>query len=170
MKKVLIITYDKCDDSELIYPLYRLREADCEPVVCSLERREIHAKVFATVEAALLAGEVCVDDYAGLYLPGGSAPEKLRQNCDVLRVVREFSNVAKPICAVCHGPQILISAGLTRGRRCTCYAGIRDDLINSGADYCDEAVVVDGNLITSRHPADMPYMMREFVRLLDAQN
>lgn len=108
MKKVLVITYDKCDDSELMYPLYRLREADIEPVVCSLEKRVIHAKVFVTAEAVLLPEEVNTDDYVGLYLPGGAAPEKLRQNRDVLRVVREFSAAAKPICAVCHGPQVLI--------------------------------------------------------------
>ncbi|MDD7676651.1 MAG: type 1 glutamine amidotransferase [Eubacteriales bacterium] len=166
MKKVLVITYDKCDDSELMYPLYRLREADIEPVVCSLEKRVIHAKVFVTAEAVLLPEEVNTDDYVGLYLPGGAAPEKLRQNRDVLRVVREFSAAAKPICAVCHGPQVLISAGLTRGHKCTCYAGIRDDLINSGAEYIDAPVVIDGTLVTSRHPADMPYMMREFIRLL----
>ncbi len=167
MRKVLVITYDKCDDSELMYPLYRLREAELEPVVCSLERRVIHAKVFFTAEAVIEPGEVDVTEYDGLYLPGGSAPEKLRQSCEVLRVVREFFELGKPICAVCHGPQVLISAGLTRGRRCTCYAGIRDDLINSGAVYSDEPVVVDGALVTSRHPNDMPYMMREFIRLLN---
>lgn len=167
MKKVLVITYDKCDDSELMYPLYRLTEADCETVVCSLEKRVIHAKIFVTAEATLLPDEVIPEEYDGLYLPGGTAPEKLRQNRYVLDIAKYFVESGKPVCAVCHGPQILMSAGLVKNRHCTCYAGIRDDLINAGGLYENNAVVVDGNLVTSRHPADMPFMMREFVRLLE---
>jgi len=169
MKKVLVITYDKVDDSELMYPLYRLEEAGFETDVCSLEKKTIHAKVFVTAEATLLPEEVDSSLYDALYLPGGSAPEKLRQNERVKELAREFVRDGKPVCAICHGPLILISAGLVRGKKATCYAGVRDDLINAGALYSDASVVTDGCMITSRHPKDMPAMMKEFVARIEAR-
>ncbi|MCQ2427733.1 MAG: type 1 glutamine amidotransferase [Clostridia bacterium] len=169
MKKVLVITYDKVDDSELMYPLYRLEEAGFEYDVCSLEKKTIHAKIFVTAEATLLPEETDTSVYDALYLPGGSAPEKLRQNARIKEIAREFVRDGKPVCAICHGPLILISAGLVKGRKATCYAGVRDDLINAGAIYSDEAVVTDGCLITSRHPKDLPAMMKAFVAAINAK-
>ncbi len=165
-KKILLITYDNSDDSEVLYPLYRMREAGYTVDVTSLERRVIKSKYHFTVTADLLPEDVDPSAYSGLILPGGTAPEKLRQNEDVLRIVRYFDKNHLPIAAICHGPQILISAGIIGGRRATCYPGIRDDLINAGALYEDSEVVRDGNTVTSRRPEDLPAFMREFVRLL----
>ncbi len=166
-KKILLITYDNCDDSEVMYPLLRMREAGYTVDIASLEKRTIKAKYHFTVPADLLPEEVEPQKYCGLILPGGSAPEKLRQNATVLSLVRYFDDRALPIAAICHGPQILISAGILSGRRCTCYPGIRDDVINAGGLYADREAVVDKNLVTSRRPEDLPAFMREFVALLD---
>ncbi len=165
-KKILLITYDNSDDSEVLYPLFRMREAGYTVTVASLERRVIKSKYHFTVAADLLPEEVEPAQYCGLILPGGTAPEKLRQNSDILGIVKYFDKNRLPIAAICHGPQILISAGVIGGRRATCYPGIRDDLINAGALYEDCEVVCDKNIVTSRRPEDLPAFMREFVRLL----
>ena len=163
---ILLITYDKCDDSEVLYPYLRMLEEGCEVDVASLEKRTIHAKYWYTIDATLLPEEIDADKYDGLILPGGTAPEKLRQNEYILNAVKTIMNAGKPVCSICHGQQILISTGLLKNRTATCYPGIRDDLINAGANYKNEPVVVDGNLVTSRRPEDLPYFMREFVKLL----
>ncbi|MBQ4289602.1 MAG: type 1 glutamine amidotransferase, partial [Clostridia bacterium] len=118
------------------------------------------------VEADRAVSECVSSDYDGLILPGGSAPEKLRLSPDAVRLTKEIFESGKPVCAICHGPQLLISAGVLRGRRATCYPGIADDLKNAGALYEDSPVVVDGNLVTSRRPQDLPDWMRAFVALL----
>ena len=122
----------------------------------------------AEIKAATLSlSEVKCDKYDGLILPGGTAPEKLCQNSHVISIVKEFEKAKKPIAAICHGQQILISSDALRGKTATCYPGIRDDLKNSGAIYQDECVVVSQNLVTSRRPDDLPYFMREFVKLVN---
>ncbi|MGI6713598.1 MAG: type 1 glutamine amidotransferase domain-containing protein [Bacilli bacterium] len=166
MPKILIITYDGVDDSELIYPLFRMLEEGFLVDVCSMEKRIIKAKYHFSIEATLLPTEIKVKDYDGLYLPGGMAPEKLRQNDDVLSVVKEFNSLNKPIVAICHGPQLLISSDILRGVSATCYPGIKADLINAGAKYIDQSVVVDKNIITSRRPNDMPFMMKKFIEIV----
>lgn len=164
--KILLITYDNCDDSEVLYPYFRMLEAGYEVDVASLERRIINAKYHFKIEATLIPGEIYAKDYDGLILPGGTAPEKLRQNDRIIDAVTYFMDNNLPVASICHGQQILISTGRLKGRTATCYPGIRDDLINAGAIYKDEAVVVDGNLVTSRKPEDLPYFMREFMKLL----
>ena len=166
MKKVLMITYDNCDDSEVMYPFFRVIEGGFSVDVASLERRVICAKYHFRIEANLLPGEICPSDYAGLILPGGTAPEKLRQNAQIIDAVRFFLDNDLPTASICHGAQILISTGRLKNRRATCYPGIRDDLINAGALYQDAPVVVDRNLVTSRRPEDLPFFMREFMKLM----
>lgn len=166
MKKVLIITADKCDDSELLYPYYRVLEAGCEIDIASFTASTVVCKYHFECEANLAIADVNSADYDGLILPGGSAPEKLRQNADVIRVVREMFEQKKPIASICHGQQILISAGVLRDIDATCYPGIKDDLVNAGARYKNQPVVVCGNLVTSRRPQDLPCFMREFMALV----
>jgi len=170
MKKILVITADKCDDSELLYPLYRIIEAGMVPVVASFTKGEIQAKYHFTAEAEISVTDICVADYDGLILPGGLAPEKLRQNEYVIDAVRRFDKDKKPIAAICHGQQILISAGVLNGKKATCYPGIKDDIINAGAIYEDKRAVVCNNLVTSRRPEDLPYFMREFIELVSEEN
>lgn len=167
MKHVLMITYDNCDDTEAFYPLLRMQEEGYAVTVASLEKKTICGKRWFRVNAGLLPEEIIPQDYDALMLPGGSAPEKLRQNHAILQAVRAFFQDGKPVAAICHGPLILISAGVLRGRTCTCYPGIRDDLINAGAIYENTSMVRDGNLITSRRPEDLPDFMREFIQAVN---
>lgn len=166
MKYILIITADNCDDSEVLYPYYRMLEEGYCVDIASFEKTLVRAKYHFTIQANLSVSEVIPDKYDGLILPGGTAPEKLRQNSDVIRIVEEFAKAGKPIAAICHGQQILISAGALKNRNATCYPGIKDDLINAGAVYKNEEVVVCGNFVTSRRPDDLPAFTREFVKLL----
>lgn len=163
--KVLMITEDKNDDSEVLYPYFRMQEEGFEVEVAALTRKTVASKYHFTVEAVKAVSECAGADYDALILPGGSAPEKLRLSPDALRLVREIYEAKKPVCAICHGPQLLISAGVVKGKKATCYPGIADDLKNAGALYEDAPVVVDQNLVTSRRPQDLPYWMREFVAL-----
>ncbi len=166
MKKILIITADKCDDSEILYPYYRMIEEGFEVTVASFEKGMVNAKYHFSIDADISVNEIDTRVYDGLILPGGMAPEKLRQNKSVIDAVKSFDDAKKPIAAICHGQQILISAGILKNRKATCYPGIKDDIVLAGANYCDNRVVVDGNLVTSRRPEDLPYFMSEFVKLL----
>ncbi len=165
MKKILMITEDKNDDSEVLYPYYRMQEEGWDVDVAALTKKTVASKYHFTVEAAKTVAECASSDYDALILPGGSAPEKLRLSVDALRLVKEIFEAGKPVCAICHGPQLLISAGVLKGKKATCYPGIADDLKNAGALYEDARVVVDGNLVTSRRPQDLPFWMHEFVAL-----
>lgn len=102
--------------------------------------------------------------YDILVLPGGKAPALLRQDVKMLALVRQFFKDGKTVAAICHGPQILVSAGVLTGRRATCYRGVAEELRKAGCTYSDEQVVVDDNLITSREPADLPAFMREIMK------
>ena len=166
MKKILMITGVGYDDSEVLYPYYRLFEEGYTVDVASVEKGEVAGKYHFKINAALLFDEVKCEEYDGLVLPGGKAPEKLRLIEKVVEIVRQFENSKKPIAAICHGQQILISADVLKGKSATCYPGIRDDLKNAGANYTDERVVVCENLVTSRRPEDLPYFMREFIKLV----
>lgn len=164
MKNILIITADMCDDSEVLYPYYRMIEEGYTVDVASFEKTVVKAKYHFTIDANTSVSEGDSSMYDALILPGGMAPEKLRQNSDVLRIVKEFSEMNKPIAAICHGQQILISAGILKNKKATCYPGIKDDLINAGALYEDAEVVVCDNLITSRRPHDLPAFFRELLK------
>ncbi len=166
MKKILMITGKDYDDSEVLYPYYRLIEEGYGVDVTSVEKGEVSGKYHFKIDAALTFENVDTNDYIGLLLPGGKAPEKLRLIEAVVKIVREFEEAKKPIAAICHGQQILISANVLKGKTATCYPGIRDDLKNAGANYIDERVVVCDNLVTSRRPEDLPFFMREFIEKL----
>lgn len=167
MKKILVYTYDHFDDAELYYPLTRMQEEGYAVVVASLEKKQLCGKRWFCVNADLLAEEVNPSEYDALLLPGGTAPEKLRQNAAVLEGTKHFFQAGKPVAAICHGPQILISAGTLRGRTCTCYPGIRDDVVNAGGLYENAPVVTDGKLVTSRRPEDLPAFMRAMIGLVN---
>lgn len=166
MKKILMLTGDNCDDSEILYPYYRVMEEGWKITVAAFRKETVHAKYHFTVMPDITFTEVDPNDYDGLILPGGAAPEKIRQDQNAIEVVRAVMSAGKPICAICHGPQILISANVLRGKNATGYPGIADDLKNAGACYLNAPVVTDGNLVTSRRPQDLPDMMREFIALM----
>jgi protease I len=151
----------------ILCPYYRMIEEGYKVDVASFEQTVVKAKYHFTITANLSASEVNADVYDGLILPGGTVPEKLCQNSDVIRIVKEFYNADKPIASICHDQQILISAGIMDDKKATCYPGIKGDLINAGVIYEDSKVVVCNNLVTSRRPEDLTDFTREFVKLLN---
>lgn len=165
--KILILSADRFEDTELTVPLARLREAGLQVDTGSFATGPIHGKHGAVVNVDRAIGELRSADYTALLLPGGKAPAALRKDAQVLALVREFFEANKPVAAICHGPQVLVSAGVLAGRTLTAYRAVADELKAAGAHYRDAEVVVDGNLVTSRTPADLPAFMREFIKLLD---
>jgi protease I len=166
-KKALIISTDGFEDSELLYPLYRLQEAGFIVDVAAPKAGPITGKHGYTVAANL--GVDAVESagscgYTLLVLPGGKAPAALRSIPKVLDIATDFASSGIPIAAICHGPQILVTARLLRGRHATCYTTVADELKEAGALYEDSPVVVDGTLITSRIPSDLPHFMREVMK------
>jgi protease I len=164
--RALIITYDGYDDTEVLYPLYRLWEEGVEVDIASFEKKTVLGKHFFKVEANLLFSEVEPSTYDMFIIPGGKAPEKIRQDENVLNFTRCFFERNIPTGAICHGQQILISAGVLNGRKATCYPGIKDDIVNAGAEYSNSEVVVDRNLVTSRRPEDSHAFMRELIKMI----
>ena len=113
---------------------------------------------------------MAADDFDALIVPGGFMPDKLRRDPVLLRLVRDFDTAKKPIAAICHGGWITISAGVYRGVRVTGSPGIKDDLVNAGATYEDNAVVVDGHHISSRRPDDLPEFCRAIIQMMSSQS
>ncbi len=164
--KALIVSADNFEDSELLVPYYRLEEAEIEVTVASPGRWAIKGEHGYEVAVAKSLDEVDADEYAILVLPGGAAPAVVRKEPKALEIARTFFALGKPVAAICHGPQILISAGLLQGRRATCCKSVAEELKEAGALYEDREVVVDRKLVTSRQPADLPAFMRETMKLL----
>lgn len=164
--KALIISADNFEDSELLVPYYRLKEEGVRVDIASVERGKIKGKHGYKIEADKTLQEISSDDYDILILPGGRAPEALRKEKKAADIAAGFFERKKPVSAICHGPQVLITAGLLKGRRATCYKSVAREMNESGAVYEDKEVVVDGNLITSRQPSDLPAFMRETMKAL----
>ena len=170
-KRVVVFAEDMYEDPELWYPYYRLLEAGAEvKLVGSGSSQTYTSKHGYPVKVHVAAEEVSAKDVDALIIPGGFAPDRLRRYPAVLNLVREVFRQGKLVASICHGPWVMISAGILKGRRATCVAAIKDDVINAGAIYVDqEEVVVDGNLVTSRTPADLPAFGRAIVAILEKQ-
>ncbi len=164
--KALIISADNFEDSELLFPFYRLQEAGLTVDVASISQGKIHGKHGYEVVADKALQEIDPGAYDLLVLPGGKAPAALREEAAAVAIAQDFMRKDKPVAAICHGPQILISAGVLTDRRATCAPSVAEELKQAGALYQDEEVVVDGKLVTSRHPPDLPAFMREMLRLM----
>ncbi|QDV88268.1 type 1 glutamine amidotransferase domain-containing protein [Planctomycetes bacterium TBK1r] len=165
-KTVLILVGDIYEDLELWYPKLRLIEAGASVTVAGPEAGRCYAgkNGYPCVSDARI-DEMDEATFDALVVPGGFMPDKLRRDCVVLDLVRAFNDAKKPIAAICHGGWIPISAGVYRGINVTGSPGIKDDLINAGANYQDTAVVVDQNHVTSRRPDDLPDFCRELIKL-----
>ncbi|HEX7970970.1 MAG TPA: type 1 glutamine amidotransferase domain-containing protein [Thiobacillus sp.] len=164
--KALIISADHFEDSELLYPYYRLQEAGLEVDVVSIARGKINGKHGYEVAVDRALRDVDPTAYDVLVIPGGKAPATLRKEPAAVAIAQDFMCRNKPVAAICHGPQILATAGVLQGRRATCYRSVAEELQAAGALYEDREVVVDGTLVTSRQPSDLPAFMRETVKLL----
>lgn len=162
--KVLIISADNFEDTELLVPYYRMLEEGHDVDIASMTKGTLRGKKGYEVEANRAISEVNSEDYGLLILPGGKAPGEVRKEQRALEIARDFFGRNKPVAAICHGPQILISAGLMKGKHATCYRSVAQEMKEAGADYEDKEVIVDKNLITSRQPSDLPAFMKEIMR------
>lgn len=165
--RILIIATDGFEQSELFEPRDQLIGARATVELASPEKKPIqgmqHDEKGATITPDLTLDDVRIDDYDGLILPGGVAnPDNLRTNEKAVALVRDFVRSGKPVAAICHGPWLLAEADVLSGRTVTGWPSVRTDLGNAGASVVDREVVVDGNLITSRKPADIPAFVEAF--------
>jgi protease I len=168
--KFLILVGPEYEDLEIWYPKLRVEEAGYEVVLAGIGESSYRGKHGYPCKVDASVDEVSANDFVGVLAPGGWAPDKIRRDPHALERVRELHDAGKVIATICHGPWILISAGIVRGRKLTSTVGIRDDLVNAGATWVDEPVVVDGNIISSRVPKDLPAFGRELVKLLESRN
>jgi len=165
--RVLILAADLFEDMELLYPLYRLREAGTAVTLASPGGAAVTGKKgHGPVEVDAATDDISAEGWDALVIPGGFAPDKLRRDDHVLDLVRSFDRDAKPLAFICHAGWVPISAGILRGRKATSVGAIRDDMVNAGVDWLDEATVVDGNLISARTPADLGPWMRALLAAL----
>jgi protease I len=164
--KALIISADNFEDTELLVPYYRLKEEEIQVDIASIKKGKIKGKHGYEVEVDKTLKEVNPDDYDILILPGGKAPAVIRKENEAIDIAKHFFQKNKPVSAICHGPQILISAGLLKGRHATCYKSVAQEMRDAGALYEDKEVIVDGNLATSRQPSDLPAFLRKTIKLI----
>lgn len=178
--KVLILTGDAGESLEVMYPYQRLLEEGYDVKIAAPTKKKLHFVVhdfepgFDTYtekpgyswDADLAFADVNPADYAALVVPGGRAPEYIRNNKDCLRIVREFVKSDKPFALICHAPLILLDAGLLKGRRTAAYPALQPDVEAGGAEFVDSEAVVDGTMVSARAWPDHPAWMRAFISLL----
>jgi protease I len=167
-KRVAMLVEDEFEDRELTGPIDALREAGATvTVVGPTAGTEFKGKRgVAVVTSEMAAGAATMKDFDALVIPGGHAPDKMRMRHAMVDLAREAMAAGKPVAAICHGPQLLISANALRGRTLTCWPSIAIDVKNAGGLYVDKPVVEDGNLITSRKPDDVPVFSEAIIRAL----
>ena len=172
-KRVAILAADGVEKVELEQPRAALTEKGVHVAVLSLKAGEIQARNHdlepaGTIAVDRVVSDASVEDYDALVLPGGTVnPDKLRKDDTAVSFVREFVMSGKPVAAICHGPWTLVEAGVVAGRTLTSYPSIRTDLRNAGANVVDEEVAIDGNVITSRAPGDLPAFCAALVEQLE---
>jgi protease I len=167
-RKALVLAADDFEDMELLYPVYRLIEEDVAVTVAGLDDHPVRGKKgHGPVPVDTTVDQVAEADFDALVIPGGYAPDKLRRSDAVLSLVRAFDDAGKPIAFICHAGWVPISAKILKGRRATSVGAIRDDMVNAGTDWVDEATVVDGNLISARTPADLGPWMKALLAAMD---
>ncbi|MBI3590449.1 MAG: type 1 glutamine amidotransferase [Candidatus Melainabacteria bacterium] len=166
-KKVAIIVDQLFQDSEVTDPKEKVENAGFKVEIIGPNTTEEYiGKKGTKIKADKSIDDVSAGDYIGLVIPGGWAPDKMRMNIKMVKLIEEINAKNKPIACICHGGSMLVEADVVKGKRLTSYASIRTDLINAGARWSDKEVVVDGNLITSRTPADLPAFCAEFLKVL----
>ncbi len=165
--RILFISADEFEDSELLCPMYRFKEIGAQVDIAAPEWGEIKGKHGYAANANLGLDDVEPAAFDMLFLPGGKAPNRLRHIPEVREIVKDIFDAGKPVAAICHGPLILADAGLLQGKQATCYWRIEDQIRKAGAEYLNQPVVVDGNLITSRKPEDLPAFMRAIMKMIE---
>jgi protease I len=167
-KRVAILVEDEFEDRELTGPLETLRAAGATVIIVgpTAGAKFKGKRGNAVVMSDLAAGASHMKDFDALVIPGGHAPDKMRMRHAMVDLARDAMDAGKPVAAICHGPQLLISANALRGRTLTCWPSIAIDVKNAGGLYVDKPVVEDGNLITSRKPDDVPAFSEAIIRAL----
>jgi protease I len=169
-KRVAILAEDLYEDLELWYPLLRFKEEGAEVVVLGPgASKEHHSKHGYPVSIDKPVKEADVGEFEAVVIPGGYAPDRMRRHPAMVNFVREMAHRGKIVAAICHGGWMLASAEVVAGKNLTCFFSIKDDLVHAGANYRDAEVVVDGNLITSRQPADLPAFLQAIIAALGGE-
>jgi len=171
--RVAVLVEQKYEELEVWYPVYRLREAGCEVVLVGPKAGETYpSKLGYPAKADLSAADASADRFAAVVIPGGFSPDYVRRSEAMLKFVRDMHAQGKSLAAICHGPWVLCSRILPqgdtilKGRKATGFHSIKDDLVNAGATFVDQEVCVDGNVITSRKPDDLPAFMTAILKAL----
>jgi protease I len=166
-KRVAVLVEQQYQEMEVWYPVYRLREAGCQVTLVGPEAGATYpSKLGYPAKSDKAAKDVKASDFDGIVLPGGFAPDFIRRHEAMIKLVRDMAEQGKVLAAICHGPWVLCSTTALRGKKATCFFAIKDDVINAGAKYVDEEVVVDGNVITSRKPDDLPAFVMAMMKAL----
>jgi len=166
MKQVAVLVEESYQVLEVWYPYLRLREEGIKTVLVGTGKKEYKSKEGYPAAEELAVQKIKTDDFDAVVVPGGWAPDFLRRCPEINAFVREMFNKGKVVASICHGGWVLASAGILKGKKATCFSAIKDDVINAGAEFFDIEVVVDGNLITSRNPYDLPAFCREIIKQL----
>jgi protease I len=168
-KRIAILAEEDFEDLELIEPLKAMKEAGAKVVIIgSGSKPSYKGKRGAVImRVDIIADKARAEDFDAIIIPGGYAPDKMRLHQPMIDLVRKAHDLGKVVAGVCHGPQLLISADIVRGRRVTSWPSVAVDLKNAGADWVDEPVVRDGNLITARKPADLPRFNKAIIEALE---
>jgi protease I len=167
-KNVVILAENFYEDLELWYPYYRLKEEGADVKVVGMPGVESYgSKHGYPVSPDLTPQEVVVEKIDALLVPGGYAPDKLRRYPEMLALVRKAFDQGKVIGMICHAGWVPISAGIIQGKKVTSVSAIKDDMVNAGGEWLDQEVVVDGNLISSRTPADLPAYCKAIIAALN---
>jgi protease I len=167
-KRVALLVANLYEDTELWVPYYRLIEEGAQVDIVAARKGTYTSKHGYRAEAKVEAKQARAEDYDAVVIPGGYAPDHMRRTAELVSFVRSVHEAGKVVAAICHAGWVLISAGILKGKTVTSFFAIKDDMVNAGALWVDKEVVVDGNLITSRVPSDLPAFCRELVRALGA--
>jgi protease I len=166
-KRIAILAENLYQEMELWVPYYRFKEEGAALTIVGTGSKSYASKMGYPVNADRSAEEVKAADFDAVIIPGGYAPDLMRRSAAMVKLVKDAFHQGKVVASICHAAWMLCSAGIVKGKTATCYHSIKDDLINAGARYVDQEVVVDGNLITSREPKDLPAFCREIIQALE---
>jgi protease I len=166
-KRIAILVDNIYQDQEVWYPYFRFREAGADVTIVAAKAGETYtSKHGYPIKSDATYDSVAARDFDGVVVPGGYAPDIIRRHPAANRFVQEMDKQGKLVAAICHGPWVLCSAGMLKGRKVTCFFAIKDDVAHAGAKYEDAEVVIDGNLVTSRKPEDLPAFCRASIEVL----
>jgi len=170
-KTILLLIENEFRDEEAVYPYYRFKEAGYDVKIVGPEKdKEYRGKFGVILKSDLAASEVKLENVIAVIIPGGYAPDKMRINSDMVDIVKNASLQGKVVAAICHGGWMLAEADIVRGKKVTGYKAIATDLKNAGGRYIDSEVAVDGNIVTSRTPNDLPAFCSSILKLIETSS